>query len=437
MESAKKLLQFNFNADAFARRAPHPMKVPQEIHGLIKNIIDRHYDKGISSDQNRHRQVYLDFINTRPRELPEKFDTFSRVRKLARVLTYSEDNDPRIVDTSQLCYALQLIENYFSTGALRGVCSALRQASDAQYTQMLEAFVKKYQTNPKLLPSYVRLSDILLNLKLPKHINGYRYYGAVAERHISIIKPRDKSTVADIVKFVEERHKDDQTNKDILSELIEQLGNDAFEHLRQPVQSYALQKWQTPWDTTKWKGISHKALRIFEKWIIKKDFQFFFDGIQKKSRKVFWSSYLEYISFSQPIVNIIDAENLFRNNQRNRQYYRDRRFATLKTRTKNQHAFIIGMGDHIFVEFSTKPTSMFCVYDKVRCPFKLNSSEYHINELRNLEWDKYHRSNLTNHSWQDKLASWIAIELGIKPLRNYRLDGKPNSYTISARVKSR
>ena len=442
MESAKKLLQFDFNADAFARRAPHTITISQDLRNLIEKIIDKHGGKDNSSTRKRRHRIYLSFINTSPRNLPKKFNTFSRVRKLARVLTYSENDQPRIVDTPQLCYALQLIESYFSPSALRGVCSALKQAPDAHYLQMLEAFVKKYQTNPKLFPSHVRLSTILLNLELPNYTHGYRYYGAVAGKYKSITKPYDKLTVADIVKFIEEKHRDDQTNNEILSELIEQLGNDASEHLRQPIQTYALQKWQTPWNTRKWKGISHKAWRIFEKWIIKKDFQFFFDGIAKgvnhskiSDRKAFWSAYLEHMTFCQPVLSR-ESENLFTQNQQDFQYYKDRSPATLRTHAKNQRALIIAMGNYIFVEYSTR--SRCYVYNNANCPFDLNSAEYRVTELANEEQAKY--QNIIHDppgipTWQSRLASWIATNLGIEPLRSYRLDGGTNSYTVSAKIK--
>ena len=441
MESAKTLLRFDFDADAYARRAPQSMKLSQGVSDLLKKIIDKHGSKNGSLNQERHHQIYSRFCNTSLRKLAEEFSTRYRVRKLARVLTYPKGENGRIVDMPELCYALQLVEIHFSIGALRGICLALRQArhtQDTQYAQMLGAFVKKYQTNPKLLRLRMNLLDILRDIKLPNYTHGYRYFGAVAGAYKSISRPRDKSTVADIVEFAAGEHKDDLTNREILSELIEQLGNDASEQLRQPIQSYALQRWKEPRIAgVNWKGVSNKAQQIFSRWIIEKDFYFFYDVIAKtvndpefEDRKAFWLAYLEHITYCRPILRK-DAESLFKHDQQDLEYYRDRRPATLIGGAENQHAFIIEMGGHIFVEFSTAP--MCYVYDNVNCPFQLNSSRYKMSELRNLDWARNYmtRANLENRSWQSKFASSIAKKLGIRPLRSYRLDGGANTYTIS------
>lgn len=166
MESAKTLLRFDFDADVYARRAPQPMKLSQDMRDLLKKIIDEHSAKNGSLSQERLHQIYSRFCDTPLRKLPEEFSTRSRVRKLARVLTYSKGIDGRIIDMPELCYALQLIESRFSIGALRGVCLALQQAWDTQDTQdiqniqMLGAFVKKYTTSLKLLRSRLSLIHI-------------------------------------------------------------------------------------------------------------------------------------------------------------------------------------------------------------------------------------------------------------------------------------
>lgn len=442
MESPNKLLQFDFDVNAFVCRAPQPTKISQEVRHLIKKIIDKHGGKGNASVQERRRQIYFRFIGASPWQLPEKFDTFSRVRKLAQGLTYSEDELPRIVDSKNLCYALQLIENRFSTGAVRGVCYALQQAPDAKYIDMLKAFVKKYQISPELLPSQVKLLDILSNFELPDYKHGYRYFGAIKGAYRSISRPCDKLAVADIVKFVE-KHKDNLTNREILSELIEQLGSEASEHLRQPIQSYALRNWKEPRIArTNWTDISDKAQCVFTRWIMEKDFYFFFDVIAKavnavefEARKAFWLAYFEHISFCRVVLRD-GAEGLFRDNQQDFQYYRDRHPPTLIGGAENQHALIIEMGGHIFVEFSIAP--MCYVYDKVGCPFELNASRYRMNELLNMGFiHRETRSNSKNDSWQSRLTSWITTKFSIKPLRSYRLDGRANTYTVSEKIKSR
>ncbi len=326
-------------------------------------------------------------------------------------------------------------------GALRGVRSAFLQARNSQYVQILGAFLKKHQNGPQLSHSWMKLANILHNFKLPDYTYGYRYFGAVKGATKSISRPCDKSSVNDIVEFAAAQN--DQTRSEILSELIEQLGNEASEYLRQPIQSYALQEWKEPRIAgAHWKYISTKAQRIFTQWIIEKDFHFFFDVIAKtvnvfefEARKAFWLAYFESISFCRLVLRD-GNEGLFRDNQQDFQYYQDRRPATLVGGAQNQHALIIEIGDYIFVEFSIAP--MCYVYNKADRPFPLNALSYKMNELRNMmPTHRENRSDLENDSWQSRLASWIATKLDIKPLRSYRSDKRSNTYTVSKKIKAR
>ena len=92
-----------------------------------------------------------------------------------------------------------------------------------------------------LLRSQEKLSEVWKYLELHDHTHSYPYFGAVAEAHIALNRRVDRETVADIVEFVV-RHNNDRTSRAVLSKLIESLGYDAPEHLRQPLQSYALRE---------------------------------------------------------------------------------------------------------------------------------------------------------------------------------------------------
>ena len=105
-------------------------------------------------------------------------------------------------------------------------------------------------------------------------------------------------------------------------------------------------------------------------------------------------------------------------------YYLERRPATLVGGSSNQHAFIIQMGNHTFVEFSTNAACY--VYDNSKLPFRLDASEYTMdtyakNTLRE-QWSAKHRvihRGSENYSWQNELEWWIKSEIGIDPLRSY------------------
>ena len=468
MKSAKELLDFDrFDENALARRAPQPIVVPQKNLKILEEIVNNHANKGIELPNREDlRQIYHNFINAHQiGRLHAEFDSFKRTRQLAWALTYSEGGVFRIVDTPQLSDALGLIEGRFRISALFGVFNTLLQAWDTSNAGILRTFVKKHLTDYNgsrklvqklktniswyceengttqlalnLLRSRVKLSDVWSTLELPDHMHSYPYFGAVAEAYIALNRRVDQETVVDVTNFVE-KHKNDKTSRVVLSKLIENLGYDASEHLRQSIQSYVLREWGDPriaGGEVRWRDVPDKAKQIFTRWITKEDLRFFFDAVAKACddnkftyRKAFWLAYLEHISFCRPILRK-DAEYLFSNNPQTLQYYRERQPATLTGGNNNQHAFIIQMGNHTFVEFSTAAACY--VYHNVDLPFQLGDSEYNIIELRDQLWAEHRvtHHNSENYSWQVNFTSWINSELGIKPMRSYRLGNPDNNET--------
>ena len=462
MNSAREMLQFDFDADAFARRAQRPTAIPPERIAALERIMREH--DGISEIPERENlcQIYHLFFNTSPTGgLSAEFDSPNRIRQLAWGLTYSEGELPRIVDTPRLRHALQLIENRFRISALLGVFHALLEVWDTPSAEILRKFVRRHLANyhgrrrfvkhlranlawyceenggtqlaMSLLRTQIKLSDVWSYLNLPDHTHGYRYFGAVAEAYVALSR-LDRESVADIVAFVE-RHRDDKANRAIVSGTIGKLGINAPEDLRQPVQSYVFREWQDPrldGGSACWRQVSCEAKEIFTKWIIAEDLRFFFDVVAQACndqkfgyRKAFWLAYFEHISFCRPVLRR-NVQSLLRNNPQALQYYRERRPATLTGGTHDQHAFIIQMGNHTFVEFSTNAACY--VYDNSELPFRLECSKYTMdttarNSLRDKPLAKYHVSHTYSelYRWQGKFAWWIRRNLGIEPVRSYRL----------------
>lgn len=466
MNSAKKLLQFNFDADEFTRRAVKPKTIPSERSAVLKKIKKDHAGNGNGPpNQETLREIYRLFIDTPASNLLKVFNTLRRIRQLAWALTFSEEGLPRIVDIPKLKDALQLIENRFRISALRGVFKTLLEAWDSPNAYMLRAFVNKHlkvyngkqtffqklktnsmwyceengttQLATTLLRSQVKLSDVwsFLDLESSKNDYMYRYsyFGSVAMDYVSNGNPNDIEVVKDVVEFVK-KHDNDKTSREVLSKLIQKLGNDASEDLRPPIQSYILQKWGDPrLAGSKWYDVTDEARLIFIKWITKEDLRFFFDAVARacydqnfEYRREFWLAYLEDISFCRPVLRR-NAESLFRHDPQTLQYYRDRLPATLKGGSSDQHAFIIQMGNYTFVEFSTAGACY--VYYNVNLPFELGRSEYYMHELRNQDW-AVHRvihQNSENYYWQKNLAEWIKINLDIERQRSYRLPHESNN----------
>ena len=469
MNSAKKLLGFDFNADAFARRAPQPSKPSQQNLDILKEIVEKHGNADYKPpDREDLRQIYHLFIQAnRDGSLHQEFGTSKRIRQLAWALTFSEKKQRRIVDTPQLHDALQLIEDRFRISKLPGIFNALLQTWDTSNASVLRAFIKKHLTGyngsrkfarelktnitwyceensatqlaTTLLRSNKKLSDVWLFLELPDHTHSYRYFGAIAEAFISLNKNINRDVLADVSNFLE-RHNNDQTSRPVLSKLIQQLGLDASEDLRQPIQSYVLQKWGDPrLAGSKWHGVSPEARKIFTKWLTEADLEFFFDIVAKACndqkfayRKAFWLSYLEHIDFCRPVLRK-NVEKFFINDPEARQFYNERRPAILTGGSANMHAFIIQMRDYTFIEFSTGGACY--VYDKIDPLFGLDEENYHLSELRRTDlkrnyntytlplkhWQQHNGSE--KYSWQGQFAKWLENELGVEPQRSYQLLG--------------
>ena len=467
MNSAKTLLQFNFDATSFAARAPRPPTIPKEQLETLEKIIKTH--DGPNSDlPNREnlRQVYRQFITTPTHKLSSEFDSLRRIRQLAWTLTYAENELPRIVDTPKLQNALQLIENRFRTSMLPGIFNALLQAWDTPNAASLRAFLKKQLTSytgsrksvqklktniawycednsPTNLAMYLirspnKLLDVWTFLEVPDYMHSYTYFSAVAVAYTTFNNQIDIEHVKDVIAFVK-KHNNDKTSRIVLSKLIEKLGSDATEDLRQPVQSYVLQKWQDPriaGADVRWRDVSDEARQIFTKWITVEDLRFFFDVVAKacgdpkfEYRKAFWLAYLEHISFCRPVLRK-NCEYLFRHDPQALQYYQDRQPAELKGGNRDQHAFIIQMGNYTFFEFSTAGACY--VSHKTVLPFELGESEYRMDELRARPWATHRviHNNSERYSWQNKFASWLEYEVGIKPLRSYQLERKSDPTPI-------
>lgn len=474
MNTAKELLQFEFDADAFERRASQLVSTPTKQLAVLKSIIkDCEGKEHDTPDQESLRQIYRIFMNTSPNSLSSEFDSLKRTKQLAWALTYTENGLPRIVDTPRLPKALQLIEKRFRISSVRGIFEALMKTWDIPNAGMLRAFLKKHlihytgsrtfiqklKANMKwyceknsatqfathLLHSQKKLSDVWTYLELPDYTHGHTYFAAIATAYTTLNNQLNQEAVADIVDFIR-KHNNDRTSRIVLSKLIEKLGAEATKDkdLRQPVQSYVLQKWQDPriaGADVRWRDISDKARQIFTKWITEEDLRFFFDIVARacgdpkfEYRKAFWLSYLEHISFCRPVLRK-DAEYLFRYNKQALQYYQDRQPATLKGGTRDQHAFIIQMGEYTFVEFSTAAACQVYHFYNVSSldPFELDASDFSMSTLRNSD-RAIHRiihTHSNKYSWQNKFALWLENRLSIEPLRSYRLDGRPNSYDTS------
>ncbi len=464
MNTAKELLRFSLSALVFGRRTFNVSDAQSSLDDLCGKLkeIENHHRAGMrkGASQVDIQQIYRRFILARKKnEVKKCFSNRSSARKLAWALTYSESQAPYnrniVSNTGRLENALTIIEEHFSTSALLGVFDALLQVWDKTNAGLLRAFLKKQLTSytgrrrfvrklkaniawycdengatqiaGNLLRDKKEIANLWTYLELPNHMHSYPYFGYIAEAYVAQNRHIGRPFLEDVVRFIE-LHKDEGNSRAILSKLIEQLGTDASEHLREPVQSYVLRTWQDPRITgasVRWRGVSNSARKVFERWITKDDLRLFFDVVAKacndskfKYRREFWMSYLEHISFCRPVLRN-DVERILSNNPKALQYYQTRRPATLKGGTQDQHAFIIQMRKHTFVEFSTAGACY--VYKDDNRPFHMNASEYYMSRLRYPE-QAVHRvihSGSEGYFWQSRFENWIGRNLRIRQSGSY------------------
>lgn len=461
MGTAKDILEFHFDFQSFSRFVS-VRRPPAKIMGMLEDIRERHEKAGIPKPLEL-RQVYRDFIlrsSSETSELLRFFNSTRLIRKLSWALTYSEKTAPfnqRITDTAILHKALALIEKRLSASAIAGVYDALLQAWTSSNSPSLRRFLKKHIANytghrkqlvnlreqqkyyceengptqlaMTMLREHMPLSQVWSYLELPDYMHQYSYFGVIASAYTSLARRAgfDRNVLDDIVGFLG-IHNSDATDKNVISALIEYLGDEASENLRQPIQSYALKKWGDPRITggqIRWRGVSDIARKIFTRWLTTEDLVFFFDVVSRacrdkqfEYRRAFWLAYLEHISFCRPVLRS-EARQYFANDPQAQQYFYQRQPANLRGGTRDQHAFIIQIANYTFVEFSTAGACY--VYSNSSLPFDTSKMSYHISRLRNQSWAVERFIHDSYFRWQNRLQSWIKDEIGIYPIRSYRV----------------
>lgn len=174
-----------------------------------------------------------------------------------------------------------------------------------------------------------------------------------------------------------------------------------------------------PGGITRWSQVSEEAGRIFIQWLSSKDIQFFFEVVGHSAgdpkwryRRKFWESYLSYIKNTWVVLG---------KRARNLVTEPEYRFGELRGASRDQSAFLIEMGNYVFVEWSHSGKCR--VFKKDDFPLEFGLQYYHAIDIRppSPEYSQIHYVS-ERYRWQDQLANWIRIDLGILPSKSYYLD---------------
>ncbi|MDK2854869.1 MAG: hypothetical protein PWQ86_82 [Bacillota bacterium] len=181
----------------------------------------------------------------------------------------------------------------------------------------------------------------------------------------------------------------------------------------------------------RWGPVSPEAKRIFTQWISKEDLEFFFNLVDRSSgnrkwiyRRTFWETYLPYmentwVALGQRARDLINQAEM-------KEHLENRKFGSLEgAGTTSQSVFFVQMRGYLFVEWSHDGGCRVFKQTDGNEQIVLGKQTYHASQLRRNDYVLYVRHNASeNYSWQNRLAQWIMLHLGIKPVKSYRVDDR-------------
>ena len=173
-----------------------------------------------------------------------------------------------------------------------------------------------------------------------------------------------------------------------------------------------------PGGRTRWKKVSEKAHKIFIQWLSKEDIRFFFEVVEKSAkdpnwryRRKFWEAYLPHIEKTWVVLGT-RARDLAKGTEY--------RFGKLLGASSDQSVFLVKMRGYVFIEWSHSGACR--IYRESNFPWEFGSESYYASEIywSDPEYKQIHRLPERYH-WQDELAKWISLNLGIHPAKSYYL----------------
>jgi formylglycine-generating enzyme required for sulfatase activity len=469
LKDSRELLNFGFNVAEFTKRVAKPIQ-DKTIAQKLENISRKHNSRGQLPKAETIDKVYRNFCRAAELDKVDVFQSPVLIRRLVWAFNYRpSEKSPRIVDMPQFDQVMDILNESSRASLLMGVLNSLLQLWEHPNADKMRQYLSvqlgnydgkrrainqlkeqaKYfcsengptQLALDLLRNDVSLVGVWEYLEFDSAMRHYEFFGRVGKAYSNLInKKTGVKLIPGIMSFLAQRP-EELYCAEIASNVIEVLGTDSTVEERTGIQNFAMQKWQDPrlpGGSVRWKDISEEATQIFTRWITQEDLRFFFDVVAKHcndpkfaDRRDFWLQYIEHISMCRPILRTTLREEL-RSDNRVRRYMQQRRPAELSGGNRDQHGFLIRMGNHIFVEFSTAAACR--VFDVASCPFKLDDYSYRMSDLRSdMCIDRFPHQG----QWQYKIQRWI--QFNCLPLHDQqakqRAAPQPTQNTVPADLK--
>jgi len=182
---------------------------------------------------------------------------------------------------------------------------------------------------------------------------------------------------------------------------------------------------------TNWEGVDPKSINIFRQWLSQRDIEFFFEVVSEtenfitnvthwRYRKKFWEAYLPYIDDTWVVMGST-ARRIARN-LITRQNRSDADFGHLKGAQSNHSVFFIRIKGYDIVEYSHQGATRFWRVNNSPLIFRkhtVNVDDFRRNDTTSL-W-KLNHFNSEYYYWQRDLENWFRFNLGITPVKSYRI----------------
>ena len=470
MNDSKKILNFNFSEDRYNAESNHIIngattrRIKENIL-MLNKIIERNKKQSESIFDN---EIYHLFMKAAPLgfdALKKKFCSRRKIRKLANLLSYHEEDKKAIIDTSFLDITLELFENNFSKSLLEPLFRTLLKEWNHQNSKKIKELLKhqigRIESKSKYYKKFVSNSEYFFpnsavvslcyalvekNICLDKILDYlnfdnlswicFDYFSEIAETYTQIICRSEKfEKLKDSVLAFLLLHQNEETNKKCLEKIINKINkknptdsvkqiliNFCYKHIGDPSYDSNWYHWKNANQNDK-ENLKN-AQSILNQWLAHKFINLFFEKIaMDKDRKVFWMKYIDHITNFKIFMEKYDR---YRFMTSNRDIDADILYSKIGTLVLqgDTSAFILQIKEYYFVVFSQVGGACYIYHESNKFKPKLSSNTLFLDKLkhptnRKLAINASYSVNpegriIQSGYWQSRFKAWIKYYLKIE-----------------------
>lgn len=475
METAKKLLKFNFDKRLFSATFDNLLlpSTPREIKNAQKKLKEIElkflpFKLKEPPDVGKIFRLFMEDAKKGHKSLEKNFNNTSYVGKLAWSLSH-EENDKSIIQSEYYFQALKIIDDNFTIRMLLPLFYALMKNWISADTKPLKRliFEKLQNINSKkrnfkaikskaiyyLPPNAIialceeiikndeQLENVINFLEIPQSMVHYEYFGEAAETYTTLIirTPNFISKLDEILSFLK-KHNSKDTHKKCIGKIVLKLNTtDASESIRMKILNFCFKyigdpssdhEW-SPWEKSNENDRQNleNARKVLNNWLAKKFIYLFFEKLSMDSdRRFFWNRYIDHVTNFKIYMDNSAVWSFKRINQDIEPAILKHKLGILEY-SGGTSSFVLVIKNYYFVEFSKTGNACYIYKSDNENKPDLNMGRVSLNQLKNpnnrqwairLSAGYYHyfdegrvRHNGEKGEWQRKFKFWMKEHLGI------------------------